>query len=271
GRQPPRMAGGAGGRRPAAGGHRRAYGPRRVEWRGGAGRKALDEDPRRSPHARRSRLHTACGLGPPRARARHTGPGVMLQLTVDDVRLGVRVRDKADAIRAAGRLLVERGYIEAGYVDSMLGREEQANTYLGSGVAIPHGLGKDRGLIYRTGVSVLQLADVLEWNPGQPVSLVVGLAATSDDHLGILAALTDVLEDRQLSRRLARTDSVVEIVAALTRTAVTGAQERVAAEPVETAGVRQLEVRIRGSDGLHARPAASFVEVARRVGAGVRG
>src|SRR5439155_4470862 len=186
GRQPPRMAGGAGGRRPAAGGHRRAYGPRRVEWRGGAGRKALDEDPRRSPHARRSRLHTACGLGPPRARARHTGPGVMLQLTVDDVRLGVRVRDKADAIRAAGRLLVERGYIDAGYVDSMLGREEQANTYLGSGVAIPHGLGKDRGLIYRTGVSVLQLADVLEWNPGQPVSLVVGIAATSDDHIGIL-------------------------------------------------------------------------------------
>ncbi len=170
----------------------------------------------------------------------------MLQLTVDDVQLGVRVRDKADAIRAAGRLLVERGYIEAGYVDSMLGREEQANTYLGSGVAIPHGLGKDRGLIYRTGLSVLQLADVLEWNPGQPVSLVVGIAATSDDHIGILAALTDVLEDRQLSRRF------------------------VAAEPVEKAGARQVEVRIRGSDGLHARPAASFVDVARRFDAEIR-
>ena len=194
----------------------------------------------------------------------------MLQLTVDDVRLGVRVRDKADAIRAAGRLLVERGYIEAGYVDSMLGREEQANTYLGSGVAIPHGLGKDRGLIYRTGLSVLQLADILEWNPGQPVSLVVGIAATSDDHIGILAALTDVLEDRQLSRRLARTGSAVEIVAALTRTAVTGVQASVAAEPVERAGARQVEVRIRGSDGLHARPAAFFVEVARRFDAEIR-
>src|SRR2546428_13907563 len=127
------MAGGAGGRRPAAGGHRRAYGPRRVEWR-----KALDEDPRRSPRARRSRPHAACGLGPPRARAPRTGPGVMLQLTVDDVRLGVRVRDKADAIRAAGRLLVERGYIEAGYEDSMPGRAEPAHTYLGSGLAVPH-------------------------------------------------------------------------------------------------------------------------------------
>jgi len=96
----------------------------------------------------------------------------MLQLTVDDVQLGVRVRDKADAIRAAGRLLVERGYNRAGYVDSMLGREEQANTYLGSGVASRTASGRIGGLIYRTGLSVLQLADVLEWNPGQPVSLV---------------------------------------------------------------------------------------------------
>jgi phosphoenolpyruvate-protein phosphotransferase len=194
----------------------------------------------------------------------------MIRLTVDDVRLAVHVRDKVDAIRAAGRLLVERGYIDPGYVDSMLGREDQANTYLGSGVAIPHGLGKDRGLIHRTGVSVLQLAAVLEWNPGQPVSLVVGIAAKSDEHIGILAELTDVLEDRTLSLRLAQTTSAVEVVAALTRTPATGTQGRGAAEPVEAAGARQVEVRILGSAGLHARPAARFVDVAGRFDAEVR-
>jgi mannitol/fructose-specific phosphotransferase system IIA component len=119
----------------------------------------------------------------------------MIRLTVDDVQIGVRVRDKSDAIRVAGGLLLERGYIDAEYVDSMLGREDQANTYLGSGVAIPHGLGKDRGLIRRTGVSVLQLADALEWSPGQTVRLVVGIAAKADEHIVLLAALTNAFED----------------------------------------------------------------------------
>jgi mannitol/fructose-specific phosphotransferase system IIA component len=107
----------------------------------------------------------------------------MIQLTTDDVRVAVRARDKAEAIKAAGALLVERGHIDPGYISSMLGREEQANTFLGRGVAIPHGLGKDRALIHRTGVAVLQLAEGVEWGPGQTVWLVVGIAARSDEHI----------------------------------------------------------------------------------------
>ena len=131
----------------------------------------------------------------------------MSQLTAGDIRLGVRARDKTDAIRAAGALLVERGYIDPGYVASMLERETEANTFLGGGIAIPHGLGKDRALIHRTGVVVLQLADEVDWGPEQPVRLVVGIAARSDEHIGVLAALTDVLDDRTLSTRLARDDA----------------------------------------------------------------
>ena len=97
----------------------------------------------------------------------------MIPLTPGDIRLGVRARDKTDAIRAAGALLAERGYIDPGYVASMVEREAQANTFLGGGVAIPHGLGKDRALVHRTGVTVLQLADEVDWGPEQPVRLVV--------------------------------------------------------------------------------------------------
>ncbi|HEV2736359.1 MAG TPA: PTS sugar transporter subunit IIA, partial [Longimicrobiaceae bacterium] len=127
----------------------------------------------------------------------------MIQLTAADVRLGARARDKEDAIRAAGSVLVERGYIAPGYVASMLGREAQANTYLGSGIAIPHGMGEHRELIHRTGVCVVQLPEGVEWSPGQTVKLVVGIAAKSDEHLGVLAALTDVLDDAGLATRLA--------------------------------------------------------------------
>jgi mannitol/fructose-specific phosphotransferase system IIA component len=47
----------------------------------------------------------------------------------------------------------------------MLARERVANTFLGNGIAIPHGIPKDRGLIRQTGVAVLQIPAGVEWNP----------------------------------------------------------------------------------------------------------
>jgi multiphosphoryl transfer protein len=195
---------------------------------------------------------------------RRPGALATIQLTAGDIRLGVCARDKTDAIRAAGALLVKRGYIDPGYVASMVERETQANTFLGSGVAIPHGLGKDRALIRRTGVAVLQLADEVDWGPEQPVRLVLGIAARSDDHIGVLAALTDVLDDRTLSTRLARATREEDVVAALTR--ATGAGTSAGAE----VGARQVEVRILGAAGLHARPATVFVGIAARFEAQIR-
>ena len=100
-------------------------------------------------------------------------------------------------------MLIDAGNIAPGYVESMLGREQQANTYLGNGIAIPHGMGKDRELIHQTGVSVVQFPDGVEWNPGQTVRIVVGHRGEDrDEHLSILAALTDVLDDTATADRL---------------------------------------------------------------------
>ncbi|MEW5928484.1 MAG: phosphoenolpyruvate--protein phosphotransferase [Gemmatimonadota bacterium] len=181
----------------------------------------------------------------------------MIQLTAADVRLGALARDKEDAIRTAGGVLVERGYIAHGYVESMLGREAQANTYLGCGIAIPHGMGEHRELILRTGVCVVQLAREVEWSPGQAVRLVVGIAAKSDEHLGVLAALTDVLDDPELAARLAATGDPEEIVAGLTRG---GGASTGSAEALE--GARHVDVALPPGPGLHARPATWLVDVA---------
>jgi len=197
---------------------------------------------------------------------RRPGALATIHLTADDIRLGVRARDKTDAIRAAGALLAERGYIDPGYVTSMLERETEANTFLGSGVAIPHGLGKDRALIHRTGLAVLQLADEVDWGPEQPVRLVVGIAARADEHIGVLAALTDVLDDRTLPTRLARATRAEDLVAALTRATHSGTS----AELEIGSGTRQVEVRILGAAGLHARPAAVFVGIAARFDTDIR-
>ena len=97
----------------------------------------------------------------------------------------------------------------------MLGREKVANTYLGEGIAIPHGMLRDRGLITSTGLAVVQAPDGVEWNPGERVRLVVGIAAASDEHLEILANLTRILADPALVDELATTDDPDVIVARL--------------------------------------------------------
>jgi phosphocarrier protein FPr len=86
------------------------------------------------------------------------------------------------------------------------GARTVANTYLGSGVAIPHGLGEDKGLVRRDGVVVLQFVDGIEWNPGQIAHLVVGIAASSDSHITILRRLTRLIQDEARLKLLATTD-----------------------------------------------------------------
>jgi mannitol/fructose-specific phosphotransferase system IIA component len=119
----------------------------------------------------------------------------MIDLKPEEIQLKATASSKEDAIRQAGQLLVDSGHIQAGYINSMLARETQANTYLGNGIAIPHGQPPQRDLILQTGIAVLQLPDGVEWNPGEVVRLVVGIAAKSDEHLQILTNLTHVLDD----------------------------------------------------------------------------
>jgi phosphocarrier protein FPr len=142
----------------------------------------------------------------------------------------------------------------------MLGREKVANTYLGEGIAIPHGMLKDRDKIKATGIAVVQVPGGLEWNPGEVVRLVVGIAASGDEHLQILANLTQVLADEEEVERLATADDPSLLVDRLTRTDGGGAPAG-PAEDVE--GYSGVDVVITGSSGLHARPATFLVDVAK--------
>lgn len=190
----------------------------------------------------------------------------MLTLDSSEVRIGARPRNKSDAIRQVGALLVESGHIEPGYVASMLARERVADTFLGNGIAIPHGIPKDRGLIRKTGVAVLQVPGGVEWNAGERVFLVVGIAAKSDEHLAILSNLTDVLSDAPEANRLAHTADPMDIAKRLSTPAAASAAKNGAA--VEPAG--GIAIVIANPHGLHARPATELVALAKGFAAVVR-
>src|SRR5512147_3231651 len=115
----------------------------------------------------------------------------MAILSKDRISLQAGATDKADAIRKAGQLLVNSGCVLPEYVDGMLKREESMSTSLGNGVAIPHGVYENREHILRTGISVVQLINAVEWEDGDPVSMVIGIAAVGDEHVGVLSNLAE--------------------------------------------------------------------------------
>lgn len=116
-------------------------------------------------------------------------------LTKEYIRLGLEALSKQDAIRDAGKILYDSGCVEAGYVDAMIEREMDCSTYIGNGVAIPHGTNEARKLIKKSGVSILQYPDGVDFN-GNTAYLVIAIAATGDQHLNILAELAKIIEDK---------------------------------------------------------------------------
>lgn len=125
--------------------------------------------------------------------------------------------NKADAIRKAGELLVQSGCVLPAYVDGMLTREESMSTCLGNGVAIPHGIYENREHVLKTGISVLQLKDGVQWDDDEKVYLVIGIAASSDEHVGVLANLAEVIDDDDNLAELLKTtdpDVIVKYLSA---------------------------------------------------------
>lgn len=121
--------------------------------------------------------------------------------------LQASAKDKEEAIRKAGDLLVESGCVLPPYIDGMLAREQSMSTSLGNGVAIPHGVYENRDHILKTGISVLQLPAGVDWDEDEKVYLVIGIAATSDEHVEVLSNLADVIDDENnLSELLSTTD-----------------------------------------------------------------
>lgn len=121
-------------------------------------------------------------------------PACLSCLHLEDVRTGLFAADKYTAIRMAGEQLVSRGCVEAAYVDAMLAREEVVTTYIGEGVAIPHGVGSAKQLIKKTCLSVLQFPEGVPFGD-EKAYLVVGIAGLEEEHLPILQALATVMLD----------------------------------------------------------------------------
>ena len=141
----------------------------------------------------------------------------MFHLVKEDIHLNEQAPNKTEAIKKVAAALTSAGFVEEGYVDGMLEREEQAATYLGIGLAIPHGTTKTRHLVKKTGVQVFCFPNGVEWgDDGEKAYLAIGIAASSDEHLELLRQLTHVLSADGVEERIKNIKSADEAIAILT-------------------------------------------------------
>ena len=139
----------------------------------------------------------------------------MLELSESNIHLNANAADKQQAIEIAASALVQADNVENGYLQGMLARELQTSTFLGNGIAIPHGTLDTRSMVKKTGVQVFQFPQGIEWGEGNIAYVVIGIAARSDEHLSLLRQLTHVLSDEDTAAKLAKITDVAEFRAIL--------------------------------------------------------
>ena len=143
--------------------------------------------------------------------------GTTFTLTQEQIFLGLKANDKFDAIRFAGEQLVKAGFVQPSYVDAMFEREKMVSTYLGEGVAVPHGTVEAKDAVIKTGVVVCQYPEGVRFTEEEDgvAKLVIGIAARNNEHVQVVSAITNALDSEEAINLLTSTDDVNKVLALL--------------------------------------------------------
>ncbi len=128
-------------------------------------------------------------------------------ITKEGIKLGQKPVTKEEAIQAAGDLLEKLGYVEHPYVDSMQDREKLVSTYMGMGVAIPHGTSETKDSIKKTGIVFLQYPEGVDFGD-EKAQLVFGIAGIGTEHMDLLSKICTMLEDEDVLEKLKTTNDL---------------------------------------------------------------
>lgn len=135
-------------------------------------------------------------------------------LCEENIVLGLKSVSKEEAIVMTGQKLFENGYVKEEYIEAMLEREKIMTTYMGMGVAIPHGVNEAKKEILSSGIVILQFPEGIDFD-GEKAYLMIGIAGVGNEHLEILSNIAIVLDD-ELTERLKDSNSKAELLEAFT-------------------------------------------------------
>ncbi len=158
----------------------------------------------------RLRQTNTAGSAPDAPAAPAAAAGATEVLPLSSIVLNGNGGTAAQAIDEAGALLVAAGAVEPEYVDAMHEREKSVSTYMGNGLAIPHGTNEAKTSIRRTGISFVRYPEPIDWN-GKPAEFVVGIAGAGNDHMALLTRIAHVFLDKDRVAELRAAGTAEEI------------------------------------------------------------
>ena len=141
----------------------------------------------------------------------------LFKLTEKDIFLGLTAQNKEEAIRFAGQKLVDNGYVKPVYIEAMLERERLTSTYLGESIAVPHGTIEAKESVINTGIVFCQYPAGVQFGEeaDDKAKIVIGIAARNNEHLDVIAKLTNALDDPNIIVKLSSTTHFDEVLAIL--------------------------------------------------------
>lgn len=123
----------------------------------------------------------------------------------ENIRTNCKADTQENVIRKVGQMLVNAGYVEQSYVEAMLKREKTCSTFMGNGLALPHGVEEAKKDIKASGIAVMTFPEGTDWN-GNETKVVIGIAGVGEEHLQILSVIAEKMLDEEAAETLANGD-----------------------------------------------------------------
>ena len=133
-------------------------------------------------------------------------------LVKEGIILNVASESKDKAIERVGTLLINGGYVKENYIEGMKAREEEVTTYMGNGVAIPHGMNEYKKEIMESGIVIAQYPNGVDFGEGNTAYIVIGIAGKGEEHMEILSKIALTVQYEENVERLRNAKTPEEII-----------------------------------------------------------
>lgn len=130
----------------------------------------------------------------------------------ENILLNQKSEKKEDAIDRVGKMLLDSGYVSPKYIEGMRKREEEFTTYIGNGIAIPHGANEYKNEILETGLAMVQYPNGVEFGKGKTAYIVIGIAGKGNEHLSLLSQIALAVQDKKNTEHLRYAKTPQEIL-----------------------------------------------------------
>lgn len=124
----------------------------------------------------------------------------------ENVIVGCEPDTKENIIRKVGQMLVDSGYVNQPYVDGMVEREKTFSTFMGNGLALPHGVEAVKNEIKSSGIAVMTFKNSVDWD-GEEVQVVIGISGVGEEHMDILASIAEKMLDDDTAEQVKTCDA----------------------------------------------------------------